>query len=122
MMKFSLLKVPKFKIEYDQTLNKTLHNLGIKGAFDKYTANFSGISSNALVSGNRLYVSKAIHKAFIETSEEGTEAAAATAIEMFDFECEEIYPEPHPFIVNHPFLFLIKHKNQTLFMGKVNSL
>ena len=93
----------------------------IKNAFDEESASFSGISSNALRHNRKLYVSEAVHKAFIETSEERTEAVAATAIRCVT-RCARVYPEAHPFIVEHPFVFIIKHKNQTLFIGKVNSL
>ena len=108
------MKLPKFKLEFDANLNKTLQSLGIKDAFDD--ADFSAMS----IQSNGLHVSEVVHKAFVETSEEGTEAAAATGIRM----ClnSSLQPVPFYFIVDHPFVFMIIYKNQTLFMGKVTSL
>ena len=116
-----LLEMPKFKIEYEANLNKTLRSLGIKDAFDKENAGFSAMSENALQQGRRLHVSEVVHKAFVETREEGTEAAAATGVRMRKKRLV-IRPEPINFTVDHPFLFMILYYNQTLFMGKVTSL
>ena len=81
------------------------------------------MSPDARKKDRNLYVDEVIHKAFIETSEEGTEAAAAT---VQTNRCVRICsrrslsPQPVHFTVNHPFLIL--YKNLTLFMGKVTSL
>ena len=128
------LKLPKFKIEYEANLYETLRYLKIKDAFDEKNADFSAISKDALRQDSRLHVSEIVHKAFVETNEEGTEAAAATGIRMC-YEssaatgirmCYErsVMPEfePQNFTVDHPFLFMILYKNQILFMGKVTSL
>jgi serpin B len=68
-----------------------------------------------------LWISAAIHKAYIDVNEEGTEAAAATGIVMRSM----IAARPEPPIVfraDHPFLFLIRdnHSGAILFMGRVN--
>ena len=76
-----LLKMPKFKVKYKANLNETLRSLGIEDAFDKENADFSAISED-LQKDRRLYVDEVVHKTFIETSEEGTEAAAATGVRM----------------------------------------
>ena len=62
-----------------------------------------------------MFISKAIHQAFVEVNEEGTEAAAATAIIM------ELTAIPDFFRADHPFIFLIQHKETEaiLFMGRV---
>jgi serpin B len=107
--------LPKFKLEYSVELNQPLQALGMKLAFDMDKANFSGIATN-------LYISAARQKTFVEVKEEGTEAAAVTAIPM----PESIgihMPPPNPFqmIVDRPFLFLIED-NRTgtiLFMGAI---
>ena len=115
--------MPKCKIEYETCLNKTLQLLKIKDAFDEKTADFSAMSVDALQQNRRLYVTEVVHKTFIETSEEGTEAAAATGICVKMFKCKlPIRPTPIRFTVDHPFVFMILYKSQTLFMGKVNSL
>jgi serpin B len=67
----------------------------------------------------KLFISAALHKAFIEVNEEGTEAAAATAVIMT---MGAAAPEPMPeFRADHPFLFLIRDKKSgaILFMGRV---
>ncbi len=67
-----LIRLPRFKMEYDLTLNDTLKTLGMDVAFgDK--ANFSGI-------GDNLLISEVKHKTFVEVNEEGTEAAAASSL------------------------------------------
>ena len=64
-----------------------------------------------------------IHEAFVAVDEEGTEAAAATAVVMVETESEKMdAPEkPKLFRADHPFLFLIRHNptGEILFMGRV---
>ena len=74
---------------------------------------------DALQQNCRLYVSEVAYKSFVETSEEGTEAA--TVGEIFESCCFS-YSESIRFTVYHPFVFMYLYKNQTLFMGKVTSL
>ncbi|MCK4332236.1 MAG: hypothetical protein KAV40_01510, partial [Thermoplasmatales archaeon] len=71
--------------------------------------------------GRDLFISKVIHKAFIDVNEEGTEAAAATAVTM----TTSINGDGSSRIVfdcNHPFMYLIQHKQTgtILFMGSIN--
>ena len=116
--------MPKFKIEYQTNLNKNLRSLGVKDVFEKWEADLSAMSSDARQPDRNLYVDEVIHKAFVETSEEGTEAAAATAVRggLVGKSKKMLLPQPIHFTVDHPFLFLILYKNLTLFMGKVTSL
>ena len=87
-----------------------LNSLGIEEAF-RQSANFSKMTDN------EMYVSNVVHKSVIEVSPDGTEAAAVTEIEM---DCRaRSYKD---FKVDHPFMFMIKYKNLTLFMGKVHAL
>ena len=105
--------VPKFKVLYSLDLNDTLIAMGMRDAFDQTAANFAGMDGTTL-----LYISAAIHKAFVEVHEEGTEAAAATGIAM----SLGAAPEPPPtFRADHPFIFLIRHNSSgcILFMGRV---
>jgi serpin B len=73
-----------------------------------------------MTNATRLYVSKVVQKAFIEVNEEGSEAAATTAV-GFILQCYEFPTEPQQFNCDRPFLYLIKD-NQSgliLFAGKV---
>ncbi|CAM4696653.1 unnamed protein product [Leuciscus chuanchicus] len=68
------VSLPKFKTEEKYQMKSLLISMGMEDVFDN-KVNLSGMSSK-----NDLVVSKVIHKAFVEVDEEGTEAAAATAI------------------------------------------
>jgi len=108
------LYLPKFKITSDFQLKKLLSSMGIKDAFLLPLADFSGITGN-----KDLFISDVIHKAFVSVDEEGTEAAAATAIGMAK---ESFDPSlPKEFKADHPFIFLIKDdaSGTILFMGRV---
>jgi serpin B len=105
---------PKFKMEDEFELNKSLRAVGIVDAFSPQTADFSGISSK-----EGLYISAALHKAFVEVNEKGTEAAAATALVM---KATAMMPsEPIVFNADHPFVFLLcdRGSGAILFMGRV---
>lgn len=105
--------LPKFKIEKRYILNDSLIKLGMKDAFDDNLADFSKITGN-----KDLYISKVIHQSFIEVNEEGTEAAAATAVIMSG---KSLSLSQKVFKANHPFIFFILYKptNTILFMGKL---
>ncbi|MBN1390751.1 MAG: serpin family protein [Candidatus Thermoplasmatota archaeon] len=111
--------LPKFKFEQKYTLNDPLIALGMEKAFDPNEADFSGIKE----SGDPLFISRVIHQSFVEVNEEGTEAAAATAVIMENSASPIGGSEPRPveFRADHPFIFFIEHKEtgQILFMGKV---
>ncbi|CAC5395118.1 Serpin B6,Leukocyte elastase inhibitor [Mytilus coruscus] len=107
------ISIPKFKIEATFDLTKVLPELGITKIFDT-KADFGGIYQDG---GKDVYVSDAIHKAFVEVNEEGTEAAAATALVM----TRMMMPlPPFEFKADHPFLFLIRENESgtILFMGR----
>jgi serpin B len=96
-----------------------LTELGIKDIFDPKVANFSGITNDSL----GLFVGNIVQKAVIEVNEEGTEAAAATAILM---RCKSRKSDPQNFTVNRPFMFFLMskyeiNKNLILFSGTVNN-
>jgi serpin B len=105
------LVLPKFKLEYSVELAPPLRSLGMKMAFDMQQADFSGIAPN-------LYISAARQKTFVEVKEEGTEAAAVSAMAPATVGFEPP-PERFEMIVDRPFVFLIED-NRTgmiLFMG-----
>jgi serpin B len=104
--------LPKFKLTCEFSLKETLTAMGMTDAFsDK--ADFSGMDGHK----NWLYISAVVHKAFVDVNEEGTEAAAATAVIAVP-----AGPAKGPyFVADHPFLFLIrdKHMGNILFLGRV---
>jgi serpin B len=103
--------MPKFKMEYGiKLLNDVLKNLGMEIAFGP-SADFSGISQD-------IFISKVLHKAVIEVNEKGSEAAAATVVEMAKTAMPTDIAE---FVVNRPFIFIIAEERtgSILFMGKV---
>lgn len=108
--------LPKFKVEQTFDLTPALSQLGVEHAFSPGLANFSGIS------GKRdLFIDAAVHKAFIEVDESGTEAAAATAIAMrMSAHLPDEALEVPVFRADHPFIYFIQDEaNDTiLFMGK----
>jgi len=104
--------LPKFKLTQQFDLNDILSKMGAQEMFIPGKADLSGITAEPL------FVSKVVHKAFVEVNEEGTEAAAATAIGVA-FMC---MPLPKPvFKADHPFLFLIRHNDSgaILFLGRL---
>jgi serpin B len=106
--------LPKFKFETQYELKDLLSGMGMVDAFALPPADFSGISGQ-----KDLYITKVIHKAIIEVNEEGSEAAAATAVIMG---VKAVLHKP-VFKADRPFLFMIRH-NETgsiLFMGRVNN-
>lgn len=107
--------LPRFKLEYESLLNDTLIRLRMGPAFDSYFADFSGISPS------RLYISRVIHKAVVEVSEEGTEAAAVTVVVAVPVSDFAVNAEPFSFVVDRPFFFAIRDDatGTVLFMGAV---
>ncbi len=108
------LKMPKFKIEFKTSLNKTLSALGMGIAFSD-SADLSRLFEEPL----DLFISRILHKAVIEVDEKGSEAAAATAVEISQ---TSVNPNQPPIIViDRPFIFLIreKHSNHILFAGQL---
>jgi serpin B len=106
--------IPKFKFETRTDLSSLLIEMGAEDAF--YSGNFSGISEENLI------ISNVIHQAFVDVQEEGTEAAAATYVEM-SVTVEYVKPEPpiREFKADHPFMFFIEDQRTgcILFMGKI---
>ncbi|XP_050580454.1 ovalbumin-related protein X-like isoform X1 [Bombus affinis] len=110
------LYLPKFKIEFSVDLKNILNKLGLSTMF-KPSANFSRISSTPLI------VDKILHKAIIEVNEAGTEAAAATVVQM-RLRRMAHFKEPEQFIVDRPFMFIIEYKpkNIPLFIGNIRDI
>nr|WP_321498360.1 serpin family protein [uncultured Methanolobus sp.] len=117
--------IPKFKFESKTDLSNQLAEMGMVDAFDGENANFSGIyDADKILNPNekKLYISKVIHQAFVDVQEEGTEAAAATYVDMCVSESVGSKPIPiREFRADHPFMFFIEDKRtgSILFMGKI---
>ncbi|XP_048258251.1 leukocyte elastase inhibitor-like isoform X3 [Haliotis rufescens] len=106
------ISMPRFVLESSFELNNVLKSLGMSDAFDEQKADLSGIDGTRL-----LYISQVVHKAFLEVNEEGSEAAAATAVRIMT----RSLPIIEPFKADHPFLFLIRdtRADVVLFMGRL---
>ena len=105
--------LPKFKLETKYFLTNTLSEMGMPTAFGM-AADFSGMDGK-----EDLYISAVIHQAFVEVNEEGTEAAAATAVVM----ALKGMGTPTEFRADHPFIFMIMDDTSgaILFAGRVDN-
>jgi serine protease inhibitor len=103
--------LPKFTLTFKQLLNDQLKALGMRAAFD--VADFTPMSPR----GRELFVSKVLQKTFVDVNEEGTEAAAATAVEVSVTSA----PARITFRADRPFLFAIRERlsGTILFVGKL---
>jgi serpin B len=118
-----VLTIPKFKMEAEFDLGETLIAMGMRKAFDGKMADFSGMASRETMQrdGN-LHISAVIHKAYVDVSEEGTEAAAATAV-VTKALTAAAPTAPIVFRADHPFMFLIRdnRSGSILFIGRVTN-
>jgi len=108
-----IVSVPKFEMTSKFSLERVLASMGMPLAFSR-GADFSGMT------GRRdLFISAVIHQAYVDVNEEGTEAAAATAVTM---RLTSIGPDRTPvFRADHPFIFMIRDvkSGSILFLGRV---
>ncbi len=107
------LGLPKYEFRFKASVADLLKAMGMPAAFDPGAADFSGMTTE-----DRLFISDVIHEAFIKVDEEGTEAAAATAVIM------DLTSAPSEMVdlqIDRPFLFsLYDHETgEILFMGRV---
>lgn len=111
--------LPKWEMTLDYDLIPALKALGMTKAFKSDEADFTGISDSA--EAERLYISKAFHKAFIAVDEAGTEAAAATAVVLAEESAFVPQSKPIDFRADHPFIYLIRDQRTgaILFIGRV---
>ena len=107
-----MLSMPKFKFEYDITMNDALTALGMGIAFDSELADFDRIHDETR---DDLYISKVRQKAFIDVHELGTEAAAATSVTI------SVTSMPPELRYDRPFMFAIRERSSgtILFVGRV---
>ncbi len=112
--------IPRFRLEEElDGLVEHFQSLGMKAAFNRGLADFSGIME--LDKGQNLYISSISHKAFLEVTEEGSEAAAATQVGFAMTSISPNQPQIPVFRADRPFLCMIVHKTSgnILFLGKV---
>ncbi len=107
------MAIPKFKFSAEIGLSPTLKEMGMATAFTPGRADFSGIDG-----AGDLFISAALHKAYVSVDEQGTEAAAATGIVMMP--TVALLPR-NTFTADHPFLFIIRDQvtGAVLFMGRI---
>ena len=106
------VQLPRFKLDYENTLNDALKDLGMRVAFDSKQADFSGMRADC-----DLFISEVRHKAVVEVNEEGSEAAATSVVKSI----QRSQPRRFIFVADRPFLMAFRD-SQTgaiLFMGAV---
>lgn len=110
------LKLPRFTVRRAFDLSRALRALGLEAAFDPNRAEFGGITRS-----ERLFIGAVAHQGYVAVDEEGTEAAAATAMPAVG-EAAGPADRPLPFHADRPFLFTIRHvpSGAVLFVGRVS--
>ena len=115
------VSIPRFKFETKYFMADDLKEMGMPTAFNPDLADFSGMWNRQ--NDENLYISEVIHQAFVNVTESGTEAAAATAVVMMVGSAgPEPVIKPKIFKADHPFIFIIQQKDtgNILFMGRVS--
>jgi serine protease inhibitor len=115
--------LPRLELEYSRRLNEDLQDLGMTDAFDPALADFTRLSPVDEPPGGplmdpELYISRVLQKTFLKVDEEGTEAAAATAVEISE---TTSMPSTPSFVFDRPFLFAIRERfsGTILFIGAI---
>lgn len=112
------LELPKFELEFFSSLKETLSDMGIEIAFTDF-ANFTGLREE----GN-LKIDDVLHKTYLKVNENGTEAAAVTAVTVRTTSAKPVHENIYQMKINKPFLFFLRSKklpldNDLLFMSKI---
>lgn len=115
------LSFPKFKTEYSLSFKEVLKHIGIEKAFDAWGAEFDKVMFEGVKDGENAYVDDVLQKTFIEVDENGTEAAAATAVIMN--KATSMGPgmeEIKEFKADKPFIYFIRDDvtHEVLFIGE----
>lgn len=118
------VKIPKFELKYANSLKETLTGLGLGSLFESHAMD-GMLTGEALELGDTAWVDDVLHKTYMRMYEEGTEAAATTAV-MFRYgstafanprECRQVF-------LDRPFAFLIRDvdSGRVVFCGAVSSM
>ena len=112
------LELPKFELEFSSLLNDALKNMGMVDLFDQGLADLTGLKDSKDID-----ISRVIQKTYLQVDEKGTEAAAASAVEVVT----KSMPKYSRMYVNRPFLFMLRNKNlptnyEMIFMSKIENL
>ncbi|XP_076949331.1 serpin-ZXA-like [Bidens hawaiensis] len=113
-VQLSQFLIPKFKIEFGFEASDMLKELGLVLPFS--------YSLTEMVDSEQVYVSKILHKSFVEVNEKGTEAAAVTVTMFVGCSLQKVKrPKKVDFVADHPFLFVIQEdvSGVVLFTGQV---
>jgi serine protease inhibitor len=112
------VEMPRWKFRVQEQLNDHLDALGMPTAFNGSEADFSGMTAQ-----EQLGISHVLHEAFIAVDEEGTEAAAATAVAMVETSARIPVSTPLTLVADRPFLFVVFDKATAtpLFIGRVHN-
>jgi serine protease inhibitor len=105
------VSLPRFRLEYETTMNEPLSALGMANAFCRGCADFTGMSPD----GRRLFISEVKQKTYLDVNEQGTEAAAVTSVGV------GVVSAPPMIVVNRPFLLAIRERfsGTILFLGRI---
>ena len=112
------LKLPRFKLEYETSLNVALQALGMGVAFTPGAADFSAMLAGE--GDQQLFITEVKHKTYVDVNEEGTEAAAVTSVGVGTTSMREP-SERFTMTVDRPFFFAIRDDatGAVLFMGSI---
>ena len=112
--------IPKYETTFDTEMSEIFKALGMTDAFDSRLADFSKMGT-AQVEGENICINRIIHKAFIRVAEKGTQAGAATVVEMIAEGAMMIENPPKEVYLNRPFVYMIidPQTKLPLFMGAV---
>jgi serpin B len=110
------IRMPRFRVEYKKDLTGTLKGVGLQLAFDPARADFSRMTKDQSV-----MINKVLHRTYVDVDEEGTEAAAATSVEMVPTGAPMEPVKPFKMIIDRPFMFAIadEKSGSLLFLGAV---
>lgn len=111
--------IPRFKASSSLELSDALKAMGVTDAFDSTAADLRAMGG---APNDQLYVGAVLHKTYLELDENGTKAAAVTAVDMVAASPEP--PEVHRVVLDRPFVYMIvdTHANLPLFLGTVTQM